>query len=422
MGSSEKRSSNWSRFPLNVYRVHPLLDPRLASRQPDVARHWLGVWRSLIGDPAALARASGALASPLEGSQSVREPLERYFEDASLYLNGLLALVPIDLAERLQSGREIARSNDLGALLRMTVEGGTPRIRYEARRKLCLAKLLFDIDHCRAVRDGSRHRGFFEAFLQRALWSEIRDGHEQDVCCRLVATALAVDDLEVGVPPTGDARCWTFRVRRLPARSGGPEIEVYDYRSRFKRDPRPTVEASMGVNSSDPPRADPVPGLGKRSGSILSKMIRRGIGDAHLVPDLLGAMFIVGDRRQAYALERRLVDMFGGPFRWRDRVDTLACERGRPRLDQNSSTGFQVLKAIVDILIEDPSGPSPYLVPVEIQVFPLKSYLRTVHEGHFASHAAYKRRQILRDLLPLLFPAEIYGGIPRLSDERTARD
>jgi len=347
--------------------------------------------------------------------------LDRYFEDAAQYLEGLRALVPVDLAEWLRGSREVARSNDLGTVLRLTVEGGTPRIRYEARRKLCLAKLLFDIDHCRSVRDGSRHRAFFEALLQRALWSEIRDGQEQEVCCRLVTTGPAVHELEVGVPPTADARCWTFRVRRLPARDGGPEIEVYDYRSRFKRDPRPTVEVVAGVDSSDPPDADSVPGLGERSGSILSKMIRRGIGDAHLVPDLLGAMFIVGDRRQAYSLERRLVDIFGGPLRWRDRVDTLAGERGRARLDQNSSTGFQVLKAIVDFLVDDPSAHSPYLVSVEIQIFPLESYLRTVHEGHFASHAAYKRRQLLRDLLPLLFPPEVYGEIPWLSYERTAR-
>lgn len=59
-------------------------------------------------------------------------------------------------------------------------------------------------------------------------------------------------------------------------------------------------------------------------------MIRSGIGDAHAVPDILGARFVVGNRWQAYAPERRLVQALGGPFRWRDRVDTLGGDEDFP--------------------------------------------------------------------------------------------
>ncbi len=245
-------------------------------------------------------------------------PLGQYFLDADIYPEALRASIPTDLAESLRPDRETAQASDPDSLLRLTFEGATARVRYEARRKLYLGKLLFDIDHCRAVRDGRRHRAFFDAVLHRALWSEIGGVHAQRVCCL-------------------------------------------------------TSERS--------------------------------------VPDLVGAMFIVGDRRQAIALEQRLIDIFGGPLRWRDRVDMLAGGRDRECLDRNSSIGFQVLKAIVDVLIDDPSGPSPYVFSVEIQIFPLEPYLRTVYEGHLASHAAYKRRQILQDLLPILFPLEVYGDL-----------
>ena len=46
---------------------------------------------------------------------------------------------------------------------------------------------------------------------------------------------------------------------------------------------------------------------------------------------------------------------------------------------------------------------------MEIQIFPLEAYLETLYDAHFASHAAYKRRQFLHELLPILFPAGIYG-------------
>lgn len=72
------------------------------------------------------------------------------------------------------------RSDDTSArifaahtLLRLTFDGGGPRLRYEARRKLYLTKLLFDIDHTRAVRDGRRHQSLSERVLREKLWNDL---------------------------------------------------------------------------------------------------------------------------------------------------------------------------------------------------------------------------------------------------------
>jgi hypothetical protein len=100
----------------------------------------------------------------------------------------------------------------------------------------------------------------------------------------------------------------------------------------------------------------------------------------------------------------------GGPARVRDRVDTLASDRQHDKLTRRSAPGFRVLKETVDVLIADPGGATPYLFGVEVQIYPLEAYLATLHDRHYANHAAYKRRQFLADLIPALFPAAVYGN------------
>jgi hypothetical protein len=374
-----------------AYDAHPLLDPRLPSRHPALARLWLDTYHRMMRDPAVFDRVVRGYVMPAGSRSSTAVDLGPYFHDADAYLNDLLRLVPDSLARHLAPLPETRGASTIRDLLRATFEGRYTRARYEAQRKLYIAKLLFDIDHSRSVRDGPKHLARFEALVKAALLSEV----------------TSADEVEVEGP---GARSFRFRPRRLPADGRDPAIEVFHYRSRFKReaDPETDRRADEGwVRIAEAPRW---PGLGRYSGSILSKMIRRAIPDPRMVQDLLGAMFIVGDRAQAYALERRLVAAFGGPLRCRDRVDTLSGGRDRARLDPQSSSGFLVLKEIVDILMDDPSSDVPYLFSVEVQIFPLEAYLSTLYDMHFASHAAYKRRQFLHELLPLLFPSELYGG------------
>jgi hypothetical protein len=392
-----------------TYRVHPLLDPILPSRQPAQARFWLSTYQRLARDPESYRQVLSSFIRPPGGQQATARTLETYLRDADLYLDDLLRLIPPEEADRLKPQARCRETNGLLELLREMFEGPDSRIRYEAQRKLQLSRMLFDVDHCRTVRDGPRHRDRFERLLERNLWSEAEAGVEVLVCCELREDRTGLERLEIGVPRSPRAQCIRFQVRTLPARTGEPEIQVYHYHSRFKRERTRVAPVPAADGTYRLVEAERWPGLGRRSGSILSKMIRQGIGDPHFVKDILGAMFIVGNARQAHRLERRLLDPLGGPFRWRDRVDTLAGEQDRDRLNAHSAGGFKVLKKIVDILTEDPTAPSPYLYSVEIQIFPVEEYLRTLFDATYVGHDAYKRRQFLHDILPLLFPAEVFG-------------
>ena len=370
-----------------AYLAHPFLDPALPRRQPALARRWVATWRDLRHNPQAYQRMVEFYTRPAGPAFTERRSLARYFQDADVYLDDLLRLAPEETARLLRVSEAVRTLDAILPLVETTFESASPRLRYEAQRKLYLAKLLFDIDHCRSVRDGLRHKEQWESLLGEIFWPGAQ------------ATG------EIGV----DAG---FTVLRLVREDGDTAIDVHLYRSRFKKETAPArdVPTPGGLHRVEEP---PLwPGLGRRSGSILSKMIRRGIGDPRLVHDLLGAMFIVGNRQQAYALERRLVRLLGGPLRFRDRVDTLQGERDRGRLDPRSGSGFQVLKQIVDVLMPDPAGDSAYLFPVEVQIYPREAYLRTLHDAHYLSHTAYKRRQFLHDLLPVLFPASVFGAAP----------
>ena len=394
--------------------AHPLLDPRLPSRDPALARLWIATYRKALREPEAWSRMLSAYAGPAGGEAPPGEDMAPYFREVDLYLDDLLRLVPEALQRHLEPLARTRRLNDMLSLFRAVFEGPSPRIRYEAQRKLFLSKIFFDVEHCRSIRDGPRHQQRFESLLSEAIWDGADAGGDVEICCRLERSASGDDRLEVGVPRDEATRCWRFQMRRLPPAEGEAEVDVFHYRSRFKKESilaPPTLDAGGFLLLAEEPRW---PSLGGRSASIVSKMVRRGLADPGMVQDVLGAMFIVGDRRQAYALERRLVAALGGPLRFRDRVDTLRGERDRAKLDHRSSSGFRVLKSIVDILVEDPSARVPYLFAVEIQVFPLEAYLKTLLDESFASHTAYKRRQFLRDLIPALFPPEIFGEETRL--------
>lgn len=399
-------------IPLDAsYDAHPLLDPQLPSHRPALTRLWLSTYGRMMRDPEVFDRIVRGYAMPAGGRRSAAVDLLTYFHDADLYLNDLLRLVPDPLSRHLAPLPETRGASTIRDLLKAAFEGTHMRPRYEAQRKLYLAKLLFDIDHSRAVRDGPKHRARFEQIVKEALLSGIAPaGEEVEVFGDLTRGDDGSLRLVMDSRPHPGARSFRFRPRRLPAEGRDPAVEIFHYRTRFKResDPETDRRGDEGwIRIAESPRW---PGLGRHSGSILSKMIRRAIPDPRMVQDLLGAMFIVGDRAQAYALERKLIAAFGGPLRCRDRVDTLSGGRDRARLDPQSSSGFSVLKEIVDILMDDPSADVPYLFSVEIQIFPLEAYLSTLYDTHFASHTAYKRRQFLHELLPILFPAAIYGG------------
>ena len=408
-GTRRRRVVGLGRSNSTLYEAHPLLDPLLPSHEPGLARLWVETHRRLRRAPRGAAEFLTRLCYPDQAAQVPSEPVEGYLRDADSYLDDVLRLVPDPVGSRLRPLPATRALIEPARLLQECFEGGDPRGRWEAQRKLYLGKLLFTIDHCRSIRDGQRHKEILQTHFERSLHTDALAGRDLEVCCLYLPGEGGPGRLEVGVTRSGDARCWRFRLVKLPANDGEPGIDIFHYRCRFKRDTVPVTPTRTDEGYLQLAEAPRWPSLGRRSGSILSKMISRGIADPNFVQDVLGAMFIVADRPQAYALERRLLHILGGPARVRDRIDTLTGERERYRLTRRSAAGFHVLKETVDVLVDDPTAAIPYFFAVELQIYPLEAYLETIHDAHYASHTAYKRRQFLFDLLPLLFPASIYG-------------
>jgi hypothetical protein len=120
-------------------------------------------------------------------------------------------------------------------------------------------------------------------------------------------------------------------------------------------------------------------------------------------------MFIVKDVEEVSQFQAILYDIFGGPLRWIEEVDTIRNEAERARLNEQSGQGYEVRKSLVSLLHGPADGRAPYLFSVEFQIYTLEGFLRTVHGRHYASHEKLKLRQFLEGLLPYLFPARIYG-------------
>jgi hypothetical protein len=152
----------------------------------------------------------------------------------------------------------------------------------------------------------------------------------------------------------------------------------------------------------------------RRSGSIVSKMIRNEENDPRQIKDLIGAMFIVENLMEVEHLKEVLVDLFGGPFRMKNVIDTLTSTGQESRLNPYAGGGYKVFKCEIDVLYRPPHAPDaqPYFFPVELQIYTLESYLRTIHTEHYASHQSLKKRQFLLGLVPYLFPVKVYGEDP----------
>lgn len=367
----------------DVLVTHPLLDPLLPSRDRSFARFWITTVRRLLRS-----KSTGTWLH------------EQYLAEADGYVAHLLAHFPSGNVRTLRLLRSTVGTRTARELLKLVVDSPDSRARYEAQRKICLAKLLFDVDHSRSVRDADRHRVLLEHTLKREVWSTggryHHDGDGDDGPFSPVPNLPTYAEEQQLRPMT----C-------LAARDGLPAVEVLHFATRSKGRPRSSDGA---CGACQLPGDLPCPGC--RRSSIVSKLLRRGLYRPDQLDDMVGALLVVRDRTQAYSLEQRLMDALGGPFRWRDRVDTLTVPTDRDRLTLRSGDGFRVLKGVMDLLVDD-----SYVTPVEIQIYPVADFLHTVDPTHGACHAAFKRRQLLFDLMPLLFPEMIYGSLGPLGGD-----
>jgi hypothetical protein len=334
-----------------------------------------------------------------------------YLREAEAYLEGLFDLLPESLKKPYRLDPEVAARDDILALMKISFAPGDRRRAFEAQRKLYLAKLIFDIDRCRDVQDGLEHKSYLEKLLEKGLWSRIQSTEAIEIWYNISTDGISMEYSRDRARP--DQECWRFEARAVTPLSGSREdpMKIYYNRTRFKKEVLPfEYAAGRDEYTIEEPRKW-YQLKGRRNGGILSKMIRKGENDPRKIGDILGSMFIVEDKKQVHLLLQLLQDILGAPYSWHDVVDTIHRPQDRTLLDRHSGAGYEVYKSDVDVLYPtDWKHTLPYAFRVEIQVYTLEGFLRTVHSSHYASHRELKRRQFLDGLLPYIFPSKIYGN------------
>ncbi len=398
-----------------AYQAHPFLDPDLSNDDPGVFRHLYKWYLQIRENEDEYNDLLNKILHPL----GERRPLQTnlvtvsyYLNEAVSYLGELIQMVPPETRAPVSPRPEVMGCPDIRDLLTMIFESGDRRISFEAQRKLYLTKLFFDVDHCWEVQRGAEHKESFEAILDRELFSRAVDRRRVELCYRIRPDGESIE-YTFGRNGT-EQECWAFDLREVETiREGRPvRFHIYYYSCRFKREIIP-FQYQRGADHYQLAPIEVWPGLTRRrSASIVSKMIRKGENDPRWIEDLIGAMFIVEDLYEIENLKEMLFSLFGGVFRIRNPVDTLTRPEDRALLNPWSGQGYEVYKAEVDLLYNPERNrlPMPYFFTVELQMYTLESYLRTIHSAHYASHQMLKKRQFLEGLAPCLFPEAIYGS------------
>jgi hypothetical protein len=396
----------------SLRQAHPILDPHFADHQPELHRLWSRQY-DLIRDNDEVynthlnkrLRPSGVERT----FQSNLVEIAFYLNEATKYLESLLELLPRRRATRLRPAPRICECNDLRLLMGLAFTGNGGRLAYEARRKLYLSDLFFDVAHTRAIQRGDDHRDFFADRMGQGILRRTVAERDVDVAFNIASDGQSIQ-YEIG-RPLPNQEVWRFRVREMeiPQDDRPVRIHVYFYSCRSKREVLPySYERGQQVY-----RLQTVEKWSRlsmrRDASIVSKMLRKGLNHPGAIPDIIGAMFIVEDLEEVEHLKLALIDELGGPFQIRNVIDTLRRPEDRDHLNRFSGAGYRVYKCEADVLYRpQDSDEEPYSFNVEIQIYTLETYLRTIHADHYASHHQLKRRQFLEGIVPLLFPQELY--------------
>lgn len=394
---------------LSADHAHPMLDPQFFERDPQSARALARGYVQMARGDEAYNSGLNRLLNPFERPRALAENLEacrRYLVDVNAYLREVLSLLPPAERKSLAMDAEVAALNDVLGLLDLAFRGESARVRFDAQRKLYLAKLLFDIDHDPGVQMGPVHKEYFENLLVKSFWSKATRVKPIDLYFQLADDRMHITT-RTRTSGAGDEK-WSFHLARVrwPARR---PIHVYHYACRFKREMAPFRYQSGEAEYRIEERPIWETLHERRSGSILSKMIRKGEVHPRKIQDIIGAMFIVKDVQEVETLQDTLYDIFGGPLHWKDRVNTIRHPEDRTRLNAFSGDGYEVLKSDVDVVYAPAGNQRPYIFSVEVQIYTIEGFLRTVHSRHYASHQRMKLRQFLEALLPRLFPVSVYG-------------
>ncbi len=394
------------------HTAHPLLDPAFATRPSRVLNLTRMKYRRMLTDDEAyrleLARLFQADRGEPADLAGLTALAADYLSEADVYLASTIDLLPAASRPHVLPLPQVADCDDVRELVGLAFADEDRRTAYEARRKLFLGLTLLQIDQSRQVQDGQAHLEHFEHLLNEGLWRHTSQVHDLDIGFHISENGTGV--VYTARPGEGDQR-WHFRSTFIQKREAGRDValDILYYSCRFKRSVTPVTFEIVDGRHQVIERIRWSEMRQQTSGSILSKMIRNGINNPDAIADMTGAMFIVHDNEALDDLLVLLDAAMGAPFGWRNVTDTLSPDPGQ-ELNEFSSKQFKVFKGDVDILYPDPARGQAYRFPVEIQIFTLEAYLRTVCGAHEASHLALKLRQFLYGLVPRIFPREIYGS------------
>ena len=397
------------------HTAHPLLDPAFLDR-PSRLRRFLEMTRDRIQDnDAAYQREAARLVRPLRGVPGEIPPchddvliVSEFLTESDVYLQSAIDLFPAEAGAVVQPLSAVTQCHDLRRLLTLALDDTDARLSFEARRKLHLADLLLDIDHSRHIQDGPLHLAYFQELLDRCLWQYKTQEYPVNIGFRMGQD----ESISYTTKPREGDQVWHFDSAFLESRDTCRPIalDVLYSSCRFKRSvEKLTYEVIDGQHHVvEAVRWQEM--KQHRSGSILSKMLRKGINNSDEIGDILGAMFIVHDEDSLDDLIMLLDRGIGNPFGWRNVTDTLGAKPTGSRLNLQSAKSFRVFKGDMDVLFPGRfPGQAPYRFTVEIQIHTLESFLRTVCGSHHANHLELKLRQFLVGLVPVLFPVDVYG-------------
>ena len=406
----------WSDIDWNAdLTAHPLLDSAFLDRSSRRRRFLELTYDRICENESTYHREAARLVRPLGTSGSEIPPcgddvfiVAEFLGEADVYLQSAIDLLPDAARRAVTPLPEITACSDLRELMGLAFDGNR-RCRFEALRKLHLVNLLLDIDHSRHIQEGPLHLAYFEELLQRTIWRYKTQSYPVNIGFHMADDG---ETISYTTRPRPDDQIWHFDSDFIEASSSGHALtlDILYHSCRFKRS---ADRVSYEVVDGQRRVLERVRWEGMkqhRSGSILSKMLRKGINNPGAIGDILGATFIVHDEDALDDLITLLDSGIGNPFGWRNVTDTLGSEHSGTRLNQHSGKGFRVFKGDMDILFPGRyPGQTPYRFVVEIQIHTLESFLRTVCGAHHANHLALKLRQFLMGLVPVLFPAAVYG-------------
>ncbi len=398
------------------FTAHPLLDPEFGVKGSRLLYLTRLGFRRIIRDDEVYRSELARVFFPQIHDQDEIPRLEtlvartaEYLNEADIYLASTIELLPSGNRTAVLPLPLVMDCNDVRDLMGIAIHGEGERLRYEARRKLCLAQVLIQVDQSRIIQDGPAHKAHFEEILNQGLWRHTKQIHDLTVGYRINEDGHNID--YTSRPEDGDMR-WDFRSTFIEKADGRRSIalDVLYYNCRFKRSVTPISFEIVDGSHRVLEKIRWGDMRQETSGSVLSKMIRKGINNPDEIGDIIGAMFIVNDNDALTDLLVLLDSCVGTPFGWRNVTDTHYEGAGGSSLNAFSSKDFKVFKGDVDVLIGEHGGGTPYRFPVEVQILTLEGYLRTVSGAHDASHLALKLRQFLYGLVPRIFPRKIYGS------------